>query len=156
MGTCALMCLLLMQTVAAATTVRFLAPARNTTDGQNLYEILTQTFNAGQNEIVVEYEPAGSDWRESVPVQFAAGTAPDVIAGWESFFRAWLEMGQALPLDPYLSDELLSDFVPSHLELYRIDGQQLALPHYTGVSGIFYNQNMFDEAGDPYPDETWS
>jgi len=150
------MCVLCTQATAAATSIRFLAPARNTTDGQNLYEILVEAFNASQNEIVVEYEAATSDWIEKVPVAFAAGTAPDVIAGWESFFRSWLELGQALPLDRYLSADLINDFVPSHLALYQIDGKQMALPHYTGVSGIFYNKNMFDEAGVPFPDDTWS
>jgi len=149
-------CLLAAESAAATTTIRFLAPARNTTDGRNLYQILVDAFNASQSEVVVEYEPATDDWREKVPVAFATGTAPDVIAGWESFFRSWLELGQALPLDPYLAPDLIDDFVPSHLELYRIDGAQLALPHYTGVSGIFYNKNMFDEAGLTQPDETWS
>lgn len=152
----ALLCLLIAESAAAATTIRFLAPPRNTTDGRNLYEVLVETFNASQDEIVVEYEPAASDWREKVPLAFISGTAPDVIAGWESFFRSWLELGQALPLDRYLTPDLTRDFVPSHLELYRIDGVQYALPHYTGVSGMFYNKNMFDEAGLPEPDETWS
>lgn len=144
------------QVAAAATTIQFYAHPRMTADGSDINVTLVEMFNASQSDIIVEYIPASGDWVEKVSVEFLAGTAPDVIAGWESFFRNWLEQGHALALDRYLPGELLRDFVPGHLRLFQVNGQQMALPHYTGVSGLFYNVDMFDAAGVPYPDETWT
>ena len=144
------------QMVAAATTIHFFAPPRMTADGSDINQTLVAMFNESQNDVVVEYTPATGDWVEKLSVEFLAGTAADVIAGWESFFRNWLEQGHALPLDRYLTAELLQDFVPGHLRLFQVDGKQMALPHYTGVSGLFYNVDMFDAAGVPYPDESWT
>src|SRR5690606_8185386 len=144
------------QAAAASTTIHFFAPPRMTLDGKDINETLVEMFNSSQNDIIVEYTPATGDWVEKVSVEFLAGTAPDVVAGWESFFRNWLEQGHALPLDRYLDAELINDFVPGHLRLFQVDGKQMALPHFTGVSGLFYNVDMFDAAGVPYPDETWT
>lgn len=144
------------QAAAASTTIHFFAPPRMTLDGKDINETLVEMFNSSQNDIIVEYTPATGDWVEKVSVEFLAGTAPDVVAGWESFFRNWLEQGHALPLDRYLDAELINDFVPGHLRLFQVDGKQMALPHYTGVSGLFYNVDMFDAAGVPYPDGTWT
>lgn len=147
---------LLTYAVTAQTVIRFYAAPRLTADGSDINQHLVQMFNESQDGIVVEYIPATGDWVERLSVEFLAGTAADVVAGWESFFRTWLEQGHALPLDRYVSAELLNDFVPGHLRLFQVDGQQMALPHFTGVSGIFYNKSMFDAAGVTYPDETWT
>ncbi len=147
---------LLSGAAEAKVTISFLAPARRTPAGEDLNEKLVKMFNERRNDIEVEYIPAGDDWVNKATVAMAGGNAPDVIAGWESFFRAWLETGQALPLDSYFDSRDLRDFVPSHLELFRVNGRLYALPFYTGVSGLFYNVDMFDRAGLTYPDETWT
>lgn len=141
---------------AAQVEVRFSANPRNTVSGEDINVLLVEEFNARNSDIQVVYEPVSGDWTPGMLVQMVAGTAPDVIAGWDSWFRGWLEDGLALPLDPYLRDVDLSDFIPSHLALFRVDGRQMALPHYTGISGLFYNPDLFDEAGVAYPDETWT
>lgn len=144
------------QVASAATTIRFFAQPRSSGDGSDVNEQLVKLFNSKQNAFRVEYIPATGDWVNKVTVEMAAGSAADVIAGWQDFFRAWLEQGQALPLDKFLSADLLRDFVPSHLRLFQVNGQQMALPHYTGVSGIFYNVDMFNAAGLEAPDEKWT
>lgn len=136
--------------------LRFMANPRRTAFGDDVNELLVEIFNELNPDIRVRYEPASGAWQDRASVEMAAGTAPDVLAGWEHFFRNWLEMGQALPLDNYLPAGYLDDFVPSHVALYNIDGRQLALPHYTGVSALFFNRDMFEAAGLGAPDETWN
>jgi len=141
---------------AGVVSIRFYANPRITPAGHDINETLVNRFNEDNPDICVEYSPASGDWVTKITVEMAAGTAPDVIAGWESFFRGWLEKEQALNLNPYFTNDELEDFVPSHIQLFNIDGKQYALPHYTGVSCLFYNANMFAEAGLEPPDESWN
>ena len=142
-------------TVDAAVEIRYMTNPRMTAFGDDVNKLLVEIFNELNPDIHVVYEPATAAWQERASVQMLAGTAPDVIAGFDHWFRAWLEQGQALPLDRYLPAGYLNDFVPSHVQLFNIEGHQLALPYYTGVSALFYNQDMLDRAGVLYPDETW-
>ena len=40
--------------------------------------------------------------------------------------------------------------------LYQLDGKTYAIPKDYDTIGLWYNKTMFDEAGIPYPDETWT
>lgn len=141
--------------LAAPVEIRYMTNPRITAFGDDVNKLLVDIFNELNPDIHVVYEPATAAWQERASVQMLAGTAPDVIAGFDHWFRAWLDNGQALPLDRYLPPGYLDDFVPSHVQLFNINGQQLALPYYTGISGLFYNVDLFDRAGVTYPDETW-
>lgn len=46
--------------------------------------------------------------------------------------------------------------MPSHVALFNIKGKQYALPHYTGISCLYYNKDMFAQAGLNLPDESWN
>lgn len=149
---------LLLATAAAhaAVEIRYMANPRSTPFGDDVNELLVEIFNELNPDIRVVYEPATAAWQDRATVQMAAGTAPDVIAGFDHWFRAWLEQGQALDLTLYLPSGYLDDFVPTHVQLFNIDGKQYALPLYTGVSALYYNQDMFDAIGLSAPDETWN
>mgnify|MGYP000852552984 CR=1 FL=1 len=139
----------------AAVEIRYMANPRMTAFGDDVNELLVEIFNELNPDIKVVYEPATAAWQDRATVQMAAGSAPDVIAGFDHWFRAWLDQGQALDLLPYLPSGYLDDFVPSHIRLFHIDGKQYALPLYTGISALYYNQDMFEAIGLTPPDETW-
>lgn len=143
-------------TAQAAVEIRYTTNPRMTPFGDDINYLLVEIFNELNPDIRVVYEPATAAWQERVSVQMVANSAPDVIAGFDHWFRAWLELGQALPLDEYLPEGYLDDFVPSHVQLFNIDGKQLALPYYTGVSALYYNADMIDRAGVLYPNEDWT
>src|SRR5690606_12830455 len=138
----------------AAVEIRYMANPRMTAFGDDVNELLVEIFNELNPDIKVVYEPATAAWQDRATVQMAAGSAPDVIAGFDHWFRAWLDQGQALDLLPYLPSGYLDDFVPSHIRLFHIDGKQYALPLYTGISALYYNQDMFEAIGLTPPDET--
>ena len=45
---------------------------------------------------------------------------------------------------------------PAIKELYAYDQKSYGLPYFQDVIGLFFNKKLFDEAGIPYPDETWT
>ncbi len=48
-----------------------------------------------------------------------------------------------------------SVFIPEVLAIYNIEGKQWGLPFLTTGSYVFYNMDIFDEAGMPYPPTDW-
>ena len=63
-----------------------------------------------------------------------------------------------LPLDDYLAESKeakLENFPDGLNEIYNINGKQFAVPKDFDTIGLWYNKKMFDEAGIPYPDDTW-
>ena len=49
----------------------------------------------------------------------------------------------------------MSVFIPEVLEIYKSEGKIWGLPFLTTGSYIFYNMELFDEAGIPYPTTDW-
>lgn len=50
----------------------------------------------------------------------------------------------------------LSNYPEELNTLYEVDGQLLGIPKDYGTIGLWYNRELFDEAGLDYPDETWT
>ena len=77
-----------------------------------------------------------------------------------------LSKGVLLNLEPYLEKSQLvgvEDFFPQTVEPYRWDGKHFGQGPIYGLCKdwspdflIFYNKNLFDEAGIPYPDGSWT
>jgi multiple sugar transport system substrate-binding protein len=69
------------------------------------------------------------------------------------------ERGDFLELDPFIKqDELfdLSDFYPATLETFTIEGKTWAIPYGVDSEVMYYNQDLFDQYGVPYPELGWT
>jgi multiple sugar transport system substrate-binding protein len=51
---------------------------------------------------------------------------------------------------------LPADFAPSVLDAMRWENSLYAIPAYSNVRVLFYNKNLFDKAGMPYPQAGWT
>lgn len=69
-----------------------------------------------------------------------------------SFFSHAEEL---LPLDPLLPPEALSRFHPQALAPFQREGQTLAVPRFFCPWVLYYNRDLFDQAGLPYPSADW-
>ncbi len=116
-------------------------------------DAVVDAFNSSQDgiELVVEYVD-NSTAADVLATQIAAGNAPDIIGpvgleGSNAF------AGQYADLEPLIAESGfdLSPFAGSE-EVYRTaEGALEGIPFATFPSGIFYNTDLFDEAGLPYP-----
>ena len=52
------------------------------------------------------------------------------------------------PLDDWLRESELSDFIPSVLEMSRVDGWLLSLPRNIDVRLIYYRRDLFEDPGE--------
>jgi multiple sugar transport system substrate-binding protein len=60
-----------------------------------------------------------------------------------------------LPADDVLSDQTQSDFLDKFAENGKYDGTQYGIPFVGSVRGLFYNKDMFQQAGIQSPPQTW-
>ena len=121
---------------------------------------ITAMFTEKNPGITVTYEPGLGDWFEKLTAQMASGDAPDVFAGFGSYFKIWAEKGQVLNVLPAVEKnnltEDLNDFFPNPLKGCHYKGQLIALPKYLNVVMIFYNKDIFNEQGQAFPTKEWT
>ena len=70
-----------------------------------------------------------------------------------------LERGDILSLDPFVEQDRsfdLSDFYPGGVELLTIENRMWAVPSGVDPVVMFYNRDLFDQHGVPYPEIGWT
>ncbi len=119
---------------------------------------VVDAFNASQSDIVLIPEIVENDVAyDTLATQLASGNPPDIIGpvgrdGANSF------AGQYLALDDLIAESGmdLSVWEAGAIENFREDdGLLYGLPFASFPSMIFYNIDLFDEAGLPYPPQEY-
>lgn len=104
----------------------------------------------------VETAPFG-DYFTELQTRIAGGDAPDVYElNYENFVTyasrgALLDVTDRLAGDPELGEAIY----PQALDAFALDGAQYGLPASFSNVLLFYNQELFDEAGVAYPTADW-
>lgn len=114
-------------------------------------------FEEQNPDIKIQFE-ASSDATRIFLTDAAAGTSPDVMYITNEFMPQMIEKGILLPLDDLIERDGIdmSAFLPKTVEDLTFHGKLYAYPIHFSTSMLFYNKQMFDEQGIPYPDETWT
>ncbi len=140
-------------------TVTFMVPGSAQEDAD--FAPVFEEFNQRYPEIDGQYTPAGTGYNtqydDKLLTMLAGGTAPDVFKTLFGKFGALAASGVYLPLDDlaatYVEETAFDDFFEAHAEACRFDGALYALPNDGAPEGIWYNVDLYDAAGMPYP--TW-
>lgn len=106
-------------------------------------------------KIIIEYIP--KDYDTKLMTMIAGGNAPDVIQMAESL-AVYAQKGSVIPLENFIKKDNLdtSIYFPSVLAAFKVSGIQYGMPHRWGPMILYYNKNLFDQAGVEYPkDWTW-
>lgn len=122
-------------------------------------EAFVEKFNAKYGDkykLVMDVVPNETAY-DVLKTQIAAGDVPDIVGpvgirGLASFEGAWLDLSPFIESSGYD----LSDFDPALLDFYKFGSDsQLFLPLSVFPSALFYNKDLFDEAGLEYPPHEW-
>lgn len=124
-----------------------------------VWQALVSEFNAAHPEITVNVEV--SDWDgywEKLKTLYASNTPPDIFAMDAPLFPDWQSRGVLLNLQPYIDSKpgFLDGFYPVTLENYQRADGYYGLPRDFQTIVMFYNKDMFDAAGVPYPAANWT
>lgn len=99
------------------------------------------------------------EYRQQIFVQLAGGATVDVLSTQNNAVYADLaSRGLLLPLEELIAEDGFdTSYMGPFFEGTRIDGQSYGLASGTTAWFMFYNRDLFDEAGVPYPTDgmTW-
>ncbi len=125
------------------------------------YLQLVEAFHANHANIRVEvtHIPSASDYRTRLTTDFAAATPPDVTLMNYRRYAAFAANNLLEPVGPYLQESDLiqpEDFFPASIASFTWQGEIMCLPQNISSLVVYYNQDLFDAAGLPYPPDRWS
>lgn len=107
-------------------------------------------------KIEITYIP--SDYVQKMNVSFAGGTAPDIVVLAEDV-HSFSSRGLLLPLDEYVEEsgiDVAARVGQTAKDIYSYDGHLYGIADRGGSMVLFYNKDMFDEAGLDYPTSDWT
>lgn len=128
---------------------------------QQLWEEFYPKFREANPTIEVEFLPQpGGDIRENAVAQMVAGNAPDLLEFCCQNSTYFVQAGETLNLQPFIDrdyDEInMDDYYSRQFDPWKDDqGNIHLMPRFTGTQVIFFNKDMFDEMGVPYPPQEW-
>jgi multiple sugar transport system substrate-binding protein len=112
-------------------------------------------YNASQTEACVILQVVyntGTNSYDALKAMVAAGQAPDIVgpvgkAGRASFLGSWADIA---PLADAAGFDLTA-YDPKLLDFTKDEGVLVGIPFALFPSFLYYNKDVFDEAGLPYP-----
>ena len=120
-------------------------------------EQLIEQFEAENPDIdVVQETFPYADYEAQVGASLPAGVGPDVVQLFYGWLGAWQRAGYVEPLPEEYFDMAAIDaeFVPM-AQAAKLNGSYYGLPTAVRSLALFYNQDMFEEAGIENPPATW-
>ncbi len=121
-------------------------------------EEIIKLFNEKHPNISVKTEITPyKQYFQKLETAATGGALPDVL--WMNGPRiVQFAGGNVLqPLSELIEEEGydLNNYPKSLIDLYSYDGKVFGIPKDYDTTGLWYNKKIFDEAGIPYPDESW-
>ena len=123
-----------------------------------VYEAMTNAFHDTMEGVNVSVEQYPGGYYEKIQANFAAGDSADVLyfQGWS--WQAFAENEVLTPLNDYISADGAEGHFPGgenydNQTLWQ--GGRYMTPTDTGSLVIYYNKDLFDKQGVPYPQQGW-
>jgi len=119
-------------------------------------QAVIDAFNAGQDEVEATLDVVSwGQGHDLLVTQISGGQPPDlcnVSAQWQG---EWEGIGEVMPLGDYVSQDFLSNFVPTMLAAFtNKDGQLMGLPYFLDPRIMYYRTDLFEAEGLAAP-TTW-
>jgi multiple sugar transport system substrate-binding protein len=127
-------------------------------------EAITKAFNQSQPNVTVNLQvyPDYGTLLQKTLAALAAGTPPDMAQCYENWAAKYNQSQALANLTPYvnakdgMSASDLSDYWPVMLNDGKLNGTYYMWPFNKSDSVLYYNAEMFQQAGISHPPTTWS
>ena len=130
-----------------------------------LIEKICTDFNSENQGILVEPVYTGNydDTVTKIQTAVQGGTPPDVFVSLATQRFTMASTGMAMPLDEFITADgedgkaFIADFLPGFMEDSYVDGKIYSIPFQRSTEILYYNKDMFKEAGlnPEKPPRTW-
>ncbi|MGC9019522.1 MAG: extracellular solute-binding protein [Candidatus Bipolaricaulaceae bacterium] len=104
--------------------------------------------------VEVVFEPVVDDYKQWLLTMLAAGTPPDIFYVDVYWAEEVVRTGRVRALDEFLAkSEILKkeDLIPVLVQAFTVDGKLYAISKDFNSLVVFFNKDMFDAKGVPYP-----
>ena len=121
--------------------------------------ILAYQEQSGNQVEIIPTPGTGTDYETKVRTMLSGGTVPDVIRTNDDFVRFYSSKQQFMDLQPFIERDGLDPaafFEPIWNFTKQPDGKYTAMSLGNQPRLIYYNVDMFEEAGVPLPPKDWS
>ncbi len=116
-------------------------------------------FQKANPNITVEFENIGkgADYYTKLNTLAAAADMPDVTYLAPHYVAIYASKNAIVALDDHMKTAGIDPkvFYPKVLAFYQLNGKTYGIPIDAAAVATFYNKNMFDAAGVPYPQKGW-
>jgi len=125
------------------------------------YQTLVDSFTQSHPTIHVELIqiPGQADYRKRLAADLIAGDPADVVLINYRRYAAFANLGALEPLGRYLENSQLlkqEDFYPEAIKPFIWNGELMCIPQNISSLVVYYNKDLFDQAGVAYPVEGWT
>jgi multiple sugar transport system substrate-binding protein len=124
-------------------------------EGEDVFvPTLVKAFEAEHPNVTINVTDIPEDnYVTKIDTALAAGKPPDIGYMYEP---RWMQAGRILPLDNVIATDHIdtSKYNQNAFSFCQLDGHTYCLGSYSGAIMLFYNKDLFDKAGLPYPSDT--
>lgn len=118
-------------------------------------------------KVIFEHTPY-TGYDSKILTRIAGGAAPDIIATEVNYFVTFATKGVLENLTPFVeftqqndpefqTSSFLNDFFPQIVDRFTVKGNLYAIPRDVApFACVFYNKELFDQAGISYPTDDWT
>lgn len=131
-------------------------------DEREIFRDLTDSYNRalppGRSRINMIHTPDAA-YLDKLKTQLLTPTPPDIFFLLDFHMVDFAEAGVLQPLEGFVERDPefdADDFFPQAFQALSYEGHLYGIPRDVTPLVIFYNQDIFDEEGIPYPTEGWS
>jgi len=123
-----------------------------------MVEQLVNEFNeehTGETQVEIQPMPDTDGYRSTINTRISAGDPPDVFVFQPdpTTFEFYEAEEVLMDFSDVFEDRWADRFQQSAVEQMTIDGETKSIPYEVGVTPIWYNERLFDEAGvDSFPE----
>lgn len=120
---------------------------------------IKREFEAQNPEIELELLHVPSGFEAKMITMALGGEAPDVWAANPDDAITFYTLGITSDVGPIIERDPttnLDDFFPAALDAFELNGAMTGFPNIIQATGVWYNKNLFDQAGLAYPKDDWT
>lgn len=139
-------------------TLSFITPAALGTE-RDLYTSFVNDYQKAHPNVTIKLSfEAWDDYMMKLPAILAGGVIPDVIHQHGSIVQDYGQRGALADLTPFMKKDGVApdDYVPALFDAFSQGGKTFGIPKDSAAWGLYYNKQMFDKAGIPYPTLDWT
>ncbi|WJK38652.1 extracellular solute-binding protein [Solwaraspora sp. WMMA2056] len=123
--------------------------------GKEYWEKVAKDFSALHPTVTIEIEGIETNQlqRTRLPAALLSNDPPDIFQAWGGGeLREQAEADYLKDITDQVQDEVAR--IGSSVEIWQADGRQYGLPYRMGIEGMWYNKDLFAQAGITAPPTT--